>query len=151
MRNVFRRVVFLAGVIATALLLTPAVAAAQCTGGLVNTLPGAAGLEGCGGILPAVGSAAALAAAAVAAATHAAIMYVQGAATEASPRTAPTRTDTGSPSARSDTSPNRPENPGDSGTPVDNRQCTNDTGVVITQSWDANHRLTTQTPERADG
>lgn len=77
MHNVFGRAVLLVTTILTALLLTPATAVAQCTSGLVNTL-GGPGDDGCGGIYPALGSAAAVAAALSAAALHAAVSYARG-------------------------------------------------------------------------
>ncbi|WP_125680940.1 hypothetical protein [Amycolatopsis sp. WAC 04182] len=61
----------------TGLLLTPATALAQCTGGLVNTLD-SPGNDGCGGIYPAVGSVTAVVAALGAAAVHAAFSYARG-------------------------------------------------------------------------
>jgi hypothetical protein len=73
----FGRAVLLVTTILTALLLAPATAVAQCTSGLVNTM-GGPGDDGCGGIYPAIGSAAVVAAALGAAAVHAAVSYARG-------------------------------------------------------------------------
>ncbi|MBF6221989.1 hypothetical protein IU479_28230 [Nocardia abscessus] len=77
MRNMYRRAALLVTTILTALLLTPATAVAQCTGGLVNTL-GDPRDDGCGGIYPAIGSAVVVAAALGAAALHAVVSYARG-------------------------------------------------------------------------
>lgn len=77
MHSMFGRAVLLVPTILTALPLTPATAAAQCTSGLVNTL-GGPGDDGCGGIYPAIGSAVVMAAALGAAAVHAAVSYARG-------------------------------------------------------------------------
>lgn len=89
MPDALKRAVLLTATIITALLLTPATAAAQCTDGLANTVLGASGLEGCGGILPAVGSVAAVAIALGAIAVHAVVSYVVGAAGMGAPGTTP--------------------------------------------------------------
>lgn len=84
MRDALARAGLLAATVLSVLLLTPAPAVAQCTGGLVNSL-GMAVAKECGGNYPAIGSVVVTTAALGAAAVHAVFSYARGAVDAATP------------------------------------------------------------------